>query len=308
MKIFRSKHLKLPLLVMAASLLWGCKNSETSTNSNQTDTMENTKKTENEKYVLIVLSAQNILRMNDNSTIHTGYFLDELAVPAQALVAAGYTLELATQDGVVPTMDKNSNDAVYFSNDQTAYKKALDFVKTYPAFSKPKKLSEVANSDLNKYSALFVPGGRAPMTDLMQSTDFGKILRYVHEQNITTAFLCHGPVALTAALADPVNYRKALVENDKSAISKFGKDWIYSGYEMAIFSNSEEDNALKDSKAKLPFYVADALKFAGGKTVHGENWKSFIIQDRELITGQNPASDHAIADALVKALAKNEKE
>lgn len=263
---------------------------------------------ENKKIILVVLSAEKELKMHDNSTIHTGYFLDELAVPAQALVAAGYTLELATPAGVLPTMDENSSDKVYFNNDEVAFKKALDFIKTYPAFNNPKKLSEVAASDLKKYNALFVPGGRAPMTDLMQSTDFGKILRFVHEQNITTAFLCHGQVALTAALHDPVNYRKAFVAHDKTSIEKFGKDWIYSGYDMAIFSNSEEDDALKDSKAKLPFYVSDALKFAGGKTVHGENWKPFIIQDRELITGQNPASDHALADALVNALAKAEKE
>ena len=142
------------------------------------------------------------------------------------------------------------------------------------------------------------------MTDLMQSPDLGKVLRTAHASNITTALICHGPVALTAALPDPAAYRKALVANDQGAVSKLGKDWVYAGYEMAIFSNAEEDDALAKAPYKLEFYVADALRLAGGKVKHGQaNWKPFVVRDRELITGQNPGSDHALADALVEALA-----
>jgi putative intracellular protease/amidase len=265
--------------------------------------MHSALQSEDKKLILVILSANNKLRMNNGTTIKTGYFLDELAVPAQALVAAGYTLEVATPNGLAAPMDENSNSAAYFHNDSIAQKNALDFVKAYPAFNKPLKLKDVAQSDLKKYSAVFIPGGRAPMTDLMQNSDLGKILRYVHQENIITALICHGPVALTAALPDGSAYRKALVSHNEAMIKKFGKDWIYSGYQMTIFTNAEEDDALKESEAKLPFYVSDGLQFAGGVLKHAdENWKPFVIRDRELITGQNPASDHALAKALLEAL------
>jgi putative intracellular protease/amidase len=297
MKTLKSKFAAAITLLGLTLTAIGCKKSESK------ETPDDFSKIKNGKVVLVVLSAENKLLMNDQSTIKTGYILDELAVPAQALIAAGYTIEVATPGGAVPHMDENSNHVSYFQNDEGKLKKALEFVKTHPGLNQPLPLKNVAYSDLKKYSAVFIPGGRAPMTDLMESGDLGKILRFAHQEKIVTALLCHGPVALTAALENAVAYRKALVENDETEIDRLGKNWIYANYEMTIFSNSEEDDALKDSTAKLQFYVADALKSAGGKVKHGkENWKPFVVQDRELITGQNPASDHELADALLKAL------
>ncbi|MDO4449722.1 MAG: hypothetical protein Q4B79_02040 [Moraxella sp.] len=56
--------------------------------------------------------------------------------------------------------------------------------------------------------------------------------------------------------------------------------------------------------AKIEFYMEDALRNAGGKVIVGEPDKPFIVQDRELITGQNPYSDHLLAKAVLKRLAE----
>ena len=307
MKTLKLKYYSNSILFLALAVVFGCKNSESTESSNDGKRSNDPLKTD-AKVVLVVLSAKNELEMNNKTTIKTGYFLDELAVPAQALIAAGYKLEVATPNGIVPTIDESSNSAAFFQDDKTKLDKALEFVRTHESLNEPLKLSDVASSDLKRYSAVFIPGGRAPMTDLMESEDLGKILRFAHQENIITALLCHGPVALTAALRDSEGYRKALVENNKTDINRLGKDWIYAGYEMTIFSNPEEDDALKDSSAKLQFYVADALQLAGGKVKRGkENWKPFVVKDKELITGQNPASDHALADALLEALAAKTK-
>lgn len=46
-----------------------------------------------------------------------------------------------------------------------------------------------------------------------------------------------------------------------------------------------------------------ALRSAGGDvSVTDKNFASNVVVDRELITGQNPASDRAMADALIEAL------
>lgn len=54
----------------------------------------------------------------------------------------------------------------------------------------------------------------------------------------------------------------------------------------------------------MPFHVEQALQIAGGRMQEETMYGSHVVQDRELITGQNPASDIALAQALDKALEK----
>jgi putative intracellular protease/amidase len=295
-----NNYLKALLIVITIATFSACGNAS---NSASTSNKKPADTTPENKNVLIVLSAENSLTLSDGKVIPTGFFLDEFAVPAQALAAAGYTLSIATPEGSAPHLDEASIDKSYFQNDSLKLLKALNFVNNLPGMKNPLKLSDVAGADMADYAAIFIPGGRAPMVDLMQNKDLGKILRYFHENKIPTALICHGPVALNAALEDPVSYRQAMVQQDPDLIAKFGKDWIYSGYQMTIFSNAEEDDALKAKHQKLQFYVADALSSSGAQLQKAQElWAPHVVRDRELITGQNPASDHAIADTLLKVL------
>lgn len=79
--------------------------------------------------------------------------------------------------------------------------------------------------------------------------------------------------------------------------------WQYAGYRMTIFSNEEEAPVEKDAfHGHLPFHVEDALRAAGGRVENGPKFQPFVIRDRELITGQNPASDRDLAAKLLEAL------
>ena len=169
----------------------------------------------------------------------------------------------------------------------------------------PIKIKDAIDEGLDNYAAVYVPGGHAPMNDLMQDKDFGKVLRYFHEKGKPTAFLCHGPIASLAALDDPAGYRKALVSGTFDEQAEKSKNWQYAGYRMTIYSNAEEYPVEKFVlKGNLPFYVADALQIAGGIVEHAPLNEGHVVRDRELITGQNPASDHMIAEELVNALAE----
>ncbi|MNF17287.1 hypothetical protein D3C80_2206950 [compost metagenome] len=44
---------------------------------------------------------------------------------------------------------------------------------------------------------------------------------------------------------------------------------------------------------------------AGGKMQFVAPWQPGVVVDRELITGQNPFSDHALASAFIAALDKH---
>src|SRR5262249_1180300 len=85
---------------------------------------------------------------------------------------------------------------------------------------------------------------------------------------------------------------------------EWAKGWPYAGYKMTIFSASEEKWVENDIlHAKMYFNMPYALTTAEGEVATGKDFEPNVIADRELITGQNPRSDHPIAAKLLEALA-----
>lgn len=255
--------------------------------------------------VLILGSNATQIELRGGGTATIGQYLNETAVPALALIDAGYDVVLATPDGTKPHIDEVSDSVDQFGGDQAAYDRAKDFFAIHPAMNAARTLRSVVDDGLDSYAGVFVPGGHAPVVDLMQDPDAGTILRHFHAAGKPTALLCHGPVAVAAALSDASAYRAALVDGNDAKAADLAKDWIYAGYEMTVFSASEEKVAEEHLlKGELYFDMEKALRLAGGRvTVNPTNFAANVVVDRELITGQNPASDHAIADALISALA-----
>jgi putative intracellular protease/amidase len=140
----------------------------------------------------------------------------------------------------------------------------------------------------------------------MQDADLGEILRHFHDESKLTVLLCHGPIALAAAVPHAREFRAALARGDEDEARKLAVGWPYAGYRMTIFSNDEEhwvEDTYMEGR-KVPFYVNDALRFAGGKVEISDQgiFKSHAVQDRELITGQNPPSDLALSALFLQAL------
>lgn len=284
------------LLTVGASLL-----SPTFANANEPTTAP-----ESKGKILLVGSSVNQMSFKNGKPHPTGYYLGELATPAQAFIQAGYEVVVATPDGNTPALDKNSITESLFDNDKAKLDKALHFVLTHPSMQKPTKLTE-AVKNLDQYDALYVPGGHAPMVDLMQDKELGKALRHFHETGKTTALLCHGPIALAAAVTDSPAFRLAMVKGDNAKAQELAKGWIYDGYNMTVYSTAEEKGVEEWLGNDIEFYMEDALRNAGGKVSVGEKDKPYIMVDRELITGQNPFSDHLVAEAVLKRLAEQKK-
>ena len=73
---------------------------------------------------------------------------------------------------------------------------------------------------------------------------------------------------------------------------------------MTVFSATEE-KVVEDQilHAKLYFNMPFALRTAGADVnVTAVDFEPYVVGDRELITGQNPRSDHPIAAKLIAAL------
>ena len=257
----------------------------------------------NEPKVLVVLSSKNTLHLKNGKTYPTGYYFNELAIPAKALTEAGYKLVFADPLGNVPSMDKDSDSPKYFHNDTTSYNNYHHFLDTLQGLKQPMSLQQVIRGGLNKYSGIFIPGGHAPLEDLCESPQLAQILFYFHKHQKPTAMICHGPIALLSTLPDPSDYLDALTNNEIGRAKALADNWIYGGYEMTIFSTAEEKIAEKNKLGgKVRFYPDAALQYAGGKVETAQPWQSQVIKDRELITGQNPNSDEQLAKMLVNAL------
>jgi len=234
----------------------------------------------------------------------TGNYLNETVVPIMAVRAAEYEVVLATPKGGKPHIDEVSDSPVHFNNDEAAYAQAKAFWADDAAVNNVRTLRSVIDEGLANYSALFVPGGQAPVVDLMQDADVGEILRDFHAKGKITAMLCHGPIASLAALPKARDFRAALIAGDMAKAKELGKGWQYAGYKMTIFSASEE-KVIEDKilHAKMYFHMPEALQAAGAEvSVSKVDFEPHLVEDRELITGQNPRSDHLIGASLVRAL------
>lgn len=254
--------------------------------------------------VLVIGSNATGIEVQGGGIGATGQYLNETVVPVLALIDAGYEIVLATPTGTKPHIDKASDSAQHFEDDEAAYKRARTFFDNDPSMNRVRTLRSVIEEGLENYAGVFIPGGQAPVVDLMQDSDTGEILRHFHERGKPTAMLCHGPIASIAALPKARDFRAALIAGDYDKASELAKSWQYAGYRMTVFSATEE-KVIEDQilHAKLYFNMPEALRIAGGHVSTGAiDFEPNVIVDRELITGQNPRSDHPIASALIAAL------
>ena len=253
----------------------------------------------------VVIAGSNATRIEiqGGGTGPTGQYLNETVVPAMALVEEGYDVVLATPDGTQPHIDPVSDVAQHFGGDQAAYKRGRAFFDSHPAMVDVRTLRSVVDEGLDSYAGVFVPGGQAPIVDLMQDPELGMILRHFHERGKPTALLCHGPITTLAALPQAKAYRAALIARDLARAADLARDWQYAGYKMTVYSANEEIPIEEQVlHGKLYFNMPDALGLARGMVTTGPDFAPHVIEDRELITGQNPRSDHPIAAKLIAAL------
>lgn len=253
--------------------------------------------------VLVVMSSANALDLKEGKTYATGYYLNEFVVPYRKLVEAGYEPVIANPKGDRPVMDANSNNAMFFGGDDTARADALKFTEGLAALDHPKLLASVVAEGTQGYVGLFIPGGHAPMADLLKDKNLGKILTSFHDTGRPTGIVCHGPIVLLSALPDPDAFIASMIAGDGKA-SSLNAGWPYAGYRLTVFATGEEQ-ALEGPSGlggNVQYYPVNALAEAGARVETIANWHPNVVVDRELITGQQPMSAPAFGDALVAML------
>jgi putative intracellular protease/amidase len=259
--------------------------------------------------VLVLVSSGRGLPLKDGKVYKgAGYYLNELTVPVRALMQEGYEITFANPKGNTPQPDVNSEVADFFGGDAARLQDYMLFRDGLAGLRDPKRIADVVASGLDQYDAVFVPGGHGPMIDLLDDPDAGTVLRHFHKTSKPTAVLCHGPISLLAALPNSTEVIDALKAGDAAGARAKAKGWIYSGYKLTIFSTAEEQQREPiEIGGKVFFYPDFALRTAGGDVSVVEPWKSYVLQDREVISGQNPFSDEALVKLLLPALNAKKK-
>jgi putative intracellular protease/amidase len=253
--------------------------------------------------VLVVMSSANALDLKGGKTYSTGYYLNEFVIPYRKLVEAGYEPVIANPKGNLPVMDANSNSAMFFGGDDAARADALKFAEGLELLKRPKTLASVVAEGAQGYVGLFIPGGHAPMVDLLKDKNLGKILTSFHDTGRPTGIVCHGPIVLLSALPDPDAFIASMIAGDGKA-SSLNAGWPYAGYRLTVFATGEEQ-ALEGPSGlggNVQYYPVNALAEAGARVETIANWHPNVVVDRELITGQQPMSAPAFGDALVAKL------
>ncbi|HAB43009.1 type 1 glutamine amidotransferase domain-containing protein [Acinetobacter variabilis] len=222
--------------------------------------------------ILIVLTSHDQLGETGKKT---GFWLEELAAPYYTFIDAGADVTLASPAGGQPPLDPKSNEPD--AQTETTKRFEADEV-AMQALANTHKLSEVLNQD---FDAVFYPGGHGPLWDLAKDQNSISLIEQSLQANKPVALVCHAP----GVLRDVKNAEGRPIVEGKSVTG---------------FSNTEEDGVgLTDI---VPFLVEDTLKEKGGQYSKAEDWQVHVQQDGLLITGQNPASSAATAEALLKLL------
>lgn len=254
--------------------------------------------------VLVVLSDADHLDLKDGKVFPTGFYLNELMQPVKLLLDAGHQITFATPTGQAPTVDAKSINPMYFGNNAADLQAHQDLLNRLALTSKEKSpvvsLARIEQMGYGRFDAVYIPGGHAPMQDLLKSPALGRLLADFHGRNKTTALVCHGPIALLSTLPDANGF----VAGMESGQMKHTPQWIYSGYQVTVISNQEEEQAKAQlGGGEMKFYPQTALQQAGAQyRSNSAPWTANIVVDRELITGQNPASAIGVAEELLRRL------
>jgi putative intracellular protease/amidase len=275
---------------------------------NRLDFKEENKMTTKGKVLVLVSSGHGLPLKDGKVYAGAGYYLNELTVPTRALMKEGYEITFANPKGNTPQLDVHSAVPDFFGGDEARLQDYLKFRDSLTGLKNPTRISDVIASGLDQYDAVFVPGGHGPMIDLLDDPDAGTVMRHFHQTSKPTAVLCHGPISLLSALPNSTEVVAALAAGDAAGARAKAQGWIYAGYKMTIFSTAEEQQREPlEIGGKVLFYPDFALRTAGGDVSVLAPWQSYVLQDRELISGQNPFSDEALLKLLLPALNEKKK-
>jgi len=222
--------------------------------------------------ILIVLTSHD--QLGDTGE-KTGFWLEEFASPYYHLKDAGVHVTLASPNGGQPPLDPKS-DAPDFQTDATRR-----FENDPSAQNELANTAKLSDMEVDDFDGVFYPGGHGPLWDLHSDADSIALIEGFIAASKPVAAVCHAPAVLLNAKGP-----------DGEPLVK--------GKQVTGFTNSEE--AAVELTDVVPYLLEDQLVLNGGLFQKVEDWHPLAVVDGLIITGQNPASSTAVAEALLKTI------
>lgn len=227
--------------------------------------------------VLFIVSGATYWVLKDGTRHATGYWAEEFAMPYKKITEAGHDVVVATPGGAIPNVDMMSlRPSMAGGEDGALELEAI--IRDAEVLRRPLKLSDVRLED---YDAVYLPGGHGPMSDLAFDADAGRLLTAQLASGDPLAIVCHAPAAMLA--------------------TRIHGESPFKGYRVTGFTNEEEEAVGLASRATwlLETELKDQV---GVEFSRGPIWEPYMVEDRNLITGQNPHSAATLADRLLEIL------
>lgn len=234
--------------------------------------------------IVVLFTERKDMTMKNGKRFNTGNHPVEALVPLLHLRQAGFDFEFVTQTGQ-PVVFEEWAFPVQDDRVKSIYqdfKLRFEHPKALPEFLK------AARDQADAYAAVFVPGGHGAMLGIPEDENVGQLLRWAHEHDLYTISICHGPGSF---LATRLN----------------GQDFLYKGYNMAVFPDSVDQMTPKIGylPGPMPRRLSEPLKDLGANLVNSKS-DDTVCLDRRLITGASPLASHKLgklaAETLLKAL------
>lgn len=131
------------------------------------------------------------------------------------------------------------------------------------------------------FDAVFYPGGAGSMWDLAEDLSNARILGGFFDCGKVVGAVCHGVSALLKAR-----------RRDGNTVLR----------DRRITGFSDQEESCDGTCGVVPFSLERRLREAGGNYSHRDPWTSHVVVDRNLVTGQNPQSTEAVADAMLELM------
>lgn len=221
--------------------------------------------------VLIVVSGEG----RDAGKTRPGFEMDEFSQAWLIFRANGLAVDVASPKGGRVEADKYNPKEAFIASlleDADAMRKLADTRAT-------------ADLHASDYAAVYVVGGKGAMFDLPFDPALKALLAEVHDSGGIVAAVCHGPAALVdVRLADGT--------------------LLVAGRALTGFSNEEEAVFGKRWAKEFRFQLEDAMRERGAHWTEAALMMPKLVVDDRLVTGQNPYSTPAVAEAIVRALGR----
>ena len=225
------------------------------------------------KRILMVVS--NVAHYRDPSH-PTGLWLSELTHAWDVFEQAGFELQLISPLGGPSPLEPRS---LKWPNLDASAKRWLADDRRMAMLKSTAKAQEIDGSD---YDAIYFTGGHAGMWDFPDDLALQRLSREIYERGGVVGSVCHGYCGL---LNTRLSDGKRLVADRRVT----GFSWL--------------EEILAGVSGKMPYNAEQQMRERGA--LYQKAWLPFVsnvVTDGRLVTGQNPQSAKATAEAVRRVL------